>query len=561
MTSRITKLTSVFLAAVCVVFAQAQSDSSEAVIDAPARVGVSIAETRLTLQQAIELAIRNNLDVEIERTNVANAGQGIKAAQGAFDPIIRFQPTWESATLPASSILQGAGGRTINRSWGSNLSLVQPFTNFGTTLNADFDNSRIATNNPFTTLNPYFNSRLLIGISQPLLRGLRTDAMRTQLTIRRKDLDVAETAFRLQAIGVIARVEEAYWDLLAARQDVGVKQESVALAQEQLATSQRLVAAGTLAEVELSASEAELERRRDDLYTSIANLTTTENRLKNLLSPDVGNDIWNTQIIPVDRTRASDVPTLPDVAALVKQALTDRLELRQLEQRGDIVDAQKRLAADQRLPQVNLIAGYVNTGLAGSMRAGDNPLTASNAALYTQVNQLSAIAGLRPITTPSPGGLPPGLVGDYGSSLSNLLSGNYQTFQAGVSIDLNLRNRTAEANLAQAEIAARRLSLERRRAEQAINQQVRDSLQLMESAQQRVTAAEASARAAKEKLDSETRLFQSGESTNFLVLTRQNEFANSRLRVVVANSDLNRARARLELALGGTLRNFSVQLQ
>jgi HAE1 family hydrophobic/amphiphilic exporter-1 len=362
-------------------------------------------------------------------------------------------------------------------------------------------------------------------------------------------------------IEVIARVEEAYWDLLAARQDAGVKQEAVALAQEQLATSQRLVQAGTLAQVELSAAEAELERRRDDLYTSTANLTTTENRLKTLLSPDVSDGIWSTQVIPVDTKRASDVPPLPDVKALVQQAISSRLELRQLEQRGEIVDVQKRLAADQKLPEVNLVAGYVNTGLAGSLRAGDNPLTSSNAALYAQLNELSLRAGLDPIAPPSVGGLPPGLVGDYGSSLSNLFSGRYQTFQAGVSINLNLRNRTAEANYGRATIAERRLALERRRAEQAINQQVRDSLQLMESARQRLTAAEASARAAREKLDSETRLFQSGESTNFLVLTRQNEFANSRLRVVVAGADLNRAIARLELALGGTLRNYGVQLQ
>jgi outer membrane protein TolC len=81
------------------------------------------------------------------------------------------------------------------------------------------------------------------------------------------------------------------------------------------------------------------------------------------------------------------------------------------------------------------------------------------------------------------------------------------------------------------------------------------------TARQRVTAAEASARAAKEKLDSETRMYQSGESTNFLVLTRQNEYSDSRRRDVVARLDANKAIARLRQALGATLDAYKIHLQ
>jgi HAE1 family hydrophobic/amphiphilic exporter-1 len=518
---------------------------------APVRIGVGVTETRLTLQQAVDMAAKNNLDVEIQRTGVANAGQAIQAAKGAFDPVVRFAPGWESAANPVSSFLQAADGRLTNRSWVNSVSLVQPFTRFGTRFNAGFDNSRVETNSPFNTLNPYFTSRLVVGITQPLLRGFRTDAFRTQVTVRGKELTVAEFDLQLQLIDVISRVEQAYWDLVAAQQDADLKQESLNLAQEQLETNRRFVKAGTVAAVELSAAEAELERRRDDLYTSITNLTAAENRLKNLLAPDLTHGIWKDRIVPTETSRPLDVPPVADLDSLVKQALARRLELKQLATRGEIVDAQKRLAADQKRPQVDLFGGYVNNGLAGSVRAGDNPLTASNAALYEQVNRLSVQSGLQPLPPPSIGGVLPGdLLGSNGTSLSNMLSGRYQTFQVGVNIDLNLRNRTAEANHAQAQIAERRLGLERTRVEQAIGVQVRDSLQAIESARQRVTAAEAGAAAAREKLDSETRMFQSGESTNFLVLTRQNEYANSRLRAVVANLDLNRALARLESAVG-----------
>jgi len=219
------------------------------------------------------------------------------------------------------------------------------------------------------------------------------------------------------------------------------------------------------------------------------------------------------------------------------------------------------LSADQVKPQVNLFAAYVNSGLGGTVSTAPNPITAATQPITDRLNQLSALAGLAPLPSGSFGSLPPSLVGGYGTALSNLFGGNYPSVQAGISFDLTLRNRAAQANLAESVIAQRRLKLEQARAEQGIEVQVRNALQALQSARQRIAAAEASARAAKEKLDSETRLYQSGESTNFLVLTRQNEYADSRHREVLARLDANKAVARLRQALGATLEAHRIRLQ
>jgi HAE1 family hydrophobic/amphiphilic exporter-1 len=219
------------------------------------------------------------------------------------------------------------------------------------------------------------------------------------------------------------------------------------------------------------------------------------------------------------------------------------------------------LNADLVKPQLNVVGAYVNSGLGGSISSAPNPFSASSEASTARLNQLSALAGLPPLPGASFGTLPPILVGGYGTALSNLFSGRYPGVQAGLSFDLNFRNRTAEANLAQTVIAQRRLKLEQARAGQLIEAQVRNALQALETARQRIAAAEASARAAKEKLDSETRLYQSGESTNFLVLTRQNEYADSRRREVVAHLDANKAVARLRQALGSTLQAHKITVQ
>ncbi len=147
------------------------------------------------------------------------------------------------------------------------------------------------------------------------------------------------------------------------------------------------------------------------------------------------------------------------------------------------------------------------------------------------------------------------------SALSSIFGGSYQSAQVGLAIDFTGRNRTAEAQLSQTAIAERRLKLEQARAEQQIEAQVRNSLQAIQTARQRITAAQASEAAAKEKLDSETRLYQSGESTNFFVLTRQNEYLDARRRVVVAQLEFNKAAARLEQAEGNTLSSHSIALK
>ena len=243
------------------------------------------------------------------------------------------------------------------------------------------------------------------------------------------------------------------------------------------------------------------------------------------------------------------------------KALAQRPELKQVAERLAISSIEKDLNREQTKAQVNLFGNYSLNGLAGSLRPGDNPFSASNIPLYDRLNRLSALAGLPAFVPPSGGSLPDFLVGGYGSTLGNLFSGRYQTVQVGVSMDMNLRNRTANAAVAQSAINERKLKLERTRTEQAIGAQVRNALQALETTRERIIAAGSSANAAREKLESEVRLFQTGESTNFFVLTRQNEFLDSRRREVLARLDFNKAAARLEQAIGETLktRNFRIQ--
>ncbi|MBC7925061.1 MAG: TolC family protein [Bryobacteraceae bacterium] len=539
-----------------IVAAQSQSPPSggmRPVTDpgAPARVGVGITERSLALEEAIQLALANNLDIDIERTARDTAIQNVQVAQGLFDPTFRWAPLFTSDNLPVASLLQGAGGKLTTRNFSSNASLRQRLPRYGTTGFLDFNNLRSTTTNPFASFNPALTSFLAVGVTQPILRNFRIDRERAEIRVRQKQVDLAGVDLETRVIDIVTRTQQAYYDLVAARESVAVSQEQVSLGREQLAINQRLVETGTLAMVEISAAEAELQRRVDTWYSSLAIVTEAENSLKILISPERAASIWNDVIVPTDESLLQ--PATADLREALATAIRRRPELRSVSVQNEINGVQKELNANLRRPEVNAIAQYSMNGLAGSLSNIPNPFANQNTPVYDRLNALSAAQGLPPVASPSFGTVPTSLIGNYGTALSNLFGGNYQSFQVGVSMDFNLRNRSAEASYGQTLINEKRLRLEKARAEQLIEAQVRNALQNIETSRQRIAAAEASAKAAQEKLQSERRLYETGESTNFLVLTRQNEYADSRRRTVVARLDFNKSVARLEQALGTTL--------
>ncbi|MGO9096022.1 MAG: efflux RND transporter permease subunit, partial [Bryobacteraceae bacterium] len=256
--------------------ARAQSTLGQASIPPQSRVGVGPAQREMALREAIELALAQNLDIEIEKTDREGASQAFKGAHGYFDTSLHWSPSILSAKTPTGSVLMGADGILSEHVHTENFSARQMLPWAGAGLEVDFDNSRQSSTNPFESLTPYFNSQLTINFTQPLLRNRAIDPYRAELKIRRKRLDLSETDFVLRNIDVITRVEQAYWDLVAARQAVDVLSDTVELARRQLAMTRRMVAAGTQAQVEISAAEAELQRRLDTYYSGSGLVTEAE---------------------------------------------------------------------------------------------------------------------------------------------------------------------------------------------------------------------------------------------------------------------------------------------
>jgi HAE1 family hydrophobic/amphiphilic exporter-1 len=553
-----------FLSAVMVVAATTSSvrgqDDPVAKIQNPAserRVGVDPTKrVTLTIRDAMLMALENNREIEVERLNVQMNQFDLLGAQGVYDPTLSTTLYYDRRSVPATSIFVGNKSDNVIGS----AALTQRLPWQGSNFQASFDNNRSTTDNLFNNFNPQYTTNLNFTFTQPLWRNRATDQARRQISLTRKRLDISDSQFRQRAIEIIAQTQRAYWDLVFARRDHDIKRESVELARTQLKSNERLVEAGSLAPADIISARVELERRTDEAEAAVDAIQRAENLLKSLILQPTSAELWSSELAPVEQPQVDSTGSLP-LADAVKLAFQNRPEMEQFELRGELNKIDADFFRNQAKPQIDFFVTYGAVGLSGIERTAGNPITVSNGLLYDRVNQLSLLSGLSPIPIVNFGATPDFLLGGYGQSLSNLLKNEFRTWRFGVNINLPLRNRTAQANLGRALAEGQQIDVQRQRQEQAIEVEVRNALQAVETAKKRVEAATNSRAQAELQYQSELRKFEAGQSTNFFVLDRQNALSSARGRELKALTDYTKAVAELQRAMSVTLSSNNVQVK
>ncbi len=493
------------------------------------RVGVDLANQKtLTLEEAVEMALKNNNDIDTSRNDVQIAEFNLRGARGVYDPLIGSESYYESATTPTASAIGGAvnGAVTQTRYFGT--AGVTGFTPFyGGSYSARFDSTRQTTSNTNSFLNPQFPSVVNLSYTQPLLRNFRTDNNRRQIAIARKNLSLSDAQFRQRAIEVIAQVEQAYWNLAFSLRNLQVQIDAVKQARTQLESNLRQVSKGVLAPIDVVAATAQITTFEQGVYAAQEDVTRAENTLKTLLLADRTSGDWGRPITPVSPI-SLDPPRIGLEIALT-EAIKNRPEIAQLETNAEINKINEGYFRNQTKPQIDLIGSYTSQGLAGTETAAAiNPATG-----------LSRVPG--------------NLVGGYLNSLGNLFALDYPTYRVGVAISLPWGNTTAKANLGRTLVEGTRITNQRAQAEQIIEAEVRNALQALRSAEARLASAAASRSSAEQLLSSEQRQFAAGTTTTYLVLQRQNELLAARGRELQAQTDLNRSISEFQRATGTTL--------
>ncbi|HEY0427316.1 MAG TPA: TolC family protein [Pyrinomonadaceae bacterium] len=485
------------------------------------RVGVDIAnQLPMTLEEAIEMALQNNNDIDTSKIDVQIAEFNLRGARGVYDPQIASESYYESATTPVASTIGGATGDSVTQTRYFGSAGVSGFSPWqGGSYAVDFNSSRTTTSNTNATLNPQFPSALTFSYRQPIFRGRRFDNNRRQIEIAKKNLSLTDAQFRQRAIEVITQVEQAYWDLVFSLRNLQVQIDAVKQARTQLESNQRLVSKGVLAPIDVVAATTQITTFEQSVYTAQEDVTRAENTLKMLMLPDRTSEIWSRPITPI--SEISLEPPRAPLEVAISDALKNRPEITQLATTAEINQIDQRYYRDQTKPQVDLVGSYTSQGLAG---------------------------------TPNPARtVPPNLVGGYINSLGNLIGQDYPTYRVGVSIALPWGNRTAKANYGRSLAEANQIVNNREKQEQIIEAEVRNSLQALRSAEARLASALAARASAEQLYESEQRQFRAGITTFYLVLQRQTELLTARGRELQAQTDLNKAISEFQRATGTTL--------
>lgn len=527
------------------------------------RVGVQTADPiPLSIDEAIRKALANNNSIEITRDDVRFQETQVRSIRGFYDPVFTVTPTFTHNSTTGSNATRDF---TLNANM---LNFIRPG---GGNYQAFFNNTR--TENAFaqaqvssgaisgSSTSAIYSSTWGIRYTQPLFRNFGIDNTRRNLKIARRRLEQTDADFRRQTIDTIANVQRSYWDLVFALRDQQNRQANLELSRESLRQILARIDAGAAAPLARWEVETELANRESDLLVATQQVSIAENALKQLVLRDATSSEWSQSYVPTDKpTFNIDTVNLDDA---IKSAMDNRFELRRLKLASDINDIDVRYFKNQTKPQIDLNTTFSFDGLSRGGASTDSiflrQFSGNEAILLNALNPL--------LKTPIPNplvevpGSPGFLVGGFGRSIANTFRTDAPNYSVGVTISFPFRNRTAKANLAGAEIQRTQIATQTRQQEQVVIVEVRNAVQGVETARQRVLTARRARENAEKQLEGERLLFDSGKSTTFLLFQRENTLTNARNAEIRAETDYSKAVADLQRATSTTFQINNIEVE
>ena len=474
----------------------------------------------------------------------AGAGTGgiVISTLGAGPPIDSFDPLI-SANLQFERQRQSftntviTGGRTFSTQ-NTTLGDVSYFQGFqtGTALTATFNNNRITTGT-ISTLNPSLTSTFRATVRQHLLQGCCLFVNRRNIISAGYNKQISDIAFENQVMFTVTQIQDIYWDLVNAYQNLLVKQRSLALAEKTLSDNRKQVEIGTLAPIEVVRAQSAVSSAQQDLIVAQTNLQLQQLLMKNAITKNLKDpSLASAPVVPTD-TMVVTSEQLPPVEDLVNDALRRRPDINS--QRIDLKnrDISKRATRNSLLPSLDLLGFYGGTGLAGNgATCIPDPVT-----------------GIISCT-------PNGINNGFGSAFGDQF--NSTNPDKGVAIQLNITvlNRQAQADQVRSELEYRQAELRLQQLESQINIGVRNAVYAVQQNKAAVDAAKAAQDLAAQSLDAEQKKYSLGASTNTLVLQAQRDLTQAEVNYVTALTNYEKSQVTLDQTTGHTLERLGIVL-
>jgi outer membrane protein len=459
----------------------------------------------LTLEEAVQRAADNNLDIAVEKLNPQTFDLTLAGIYAAYHPVANSRyGRNDNVRLPTSLLNPGAPNiSTMTYNAG-----ISQLNKLGGTLTTTFNNSKQLSSDLFANFNPQFNSSLVFNYTQPLLRNFRIDSTRQQIATTKISRDTSDLNLKARTVNTLAAVRSAYWDYVYSIQAVDVAQQSLTLAQKLLSDNRVRVEVGTMAPMDVVQAQAEEATRQQALTTAIATMRTSELALKRLLVSGTNDPLWNQHIDPTDRPEFD--PVSIDVEGAVRNALQNRTDLQITRNAMEANNVLLKSFNDQKLPQVDLTSAYGGAGLGG------------NSIQFTG-------NGLDRVQT---GFLP----GGYSNALSSLFNRAYPNWILRLDVSYPIGGNSADASAARQKLLITQNQAQIRASELRVASDVTNAALIVQNSIEGLAAARAARQLSQQRLDAEQSRFEVGMSTNYQVVQAQRDLRdaqNSELRALL----------------------------
>jgi outer membrane protein len=482
------------------------------------------AESRrpLSMDEAVKLALEQNLGIQIQRIDPQIQDIGVSQARSFWAPSVSSTLSRQSQTTASTSSLSGGANGISNATLATGVGLNQTLP-WGASYSANWNNSRYTTTNLFQSFSPQLTSNLNLAFTQPLLRNFSIDQIRQQVEVSKKVRDLSDVTLEAVITQTGRTVKDAYWDLSYAIANLKAQQESMALSQQSLKDNQKRVEIGTMAPIDIVAAQAEVASNESGVIVAEAAIKRAQDQLRALILDPKTPGFWEMVFDPTDT--APFIEQTIDVDAAVRNALDRRTDLRSAKNSLEQSDVNIRYFRNQILPDVNAQVNYITTGVGGTLLS---PVDLQAIALGGSPNR--SVVGAR----------------GFGSVLGDVFQNAFPNWTVGVQVAYPLGSSTAQANLARAKLQYQQAQEQMRNLELNVTLQVRDAGRNVQTNQKRVQASKASRELQEKKLEAEEKKLAAGMSSTFLVLQAQRDLSLARTVEIQAISDYNKSQVDFE---------------
>src|SRR5271170_4850494 len=525
----------------------------------------------LSLDDAISLALENNLNIFVERfapwiaeTQLLNTQQVVLGSSPSvsFDPVLSVGYSWQHANVPVNNpFISGTGTGNdilvVNQNYSAvNFGYTQGFhtgTNFSVTLNT----ARSATNEPDVFFNPAFTPILTATLSQPLLNGFGILPNTRYIIEQKNTIKAANSQFAQQVIAVVTQTSDDYWELVYDRENVKVEEAAVGVSHKLWEDNKKQLEIGTMAPLDVLTAESQLATDQQNLIVAQTTKLQQETVLLNDIAKSLlAKDVAGNEIVPTTPISTPDVVENIPLQDAVQEAWKKRPELYQADLNLKNSRIEVKATRNALLPSLNAYIQYQAQGLNGTGINTTNvpgSFIADTGAPLVGPDGVPLVIGANeafvgvPATTTS---LTHGGVSD---ALSDVFKNQYPTYSAGVTLTMPLRNRSAQADSARAQFDERQLQVEYRQTENTIVINVRNAIIALAQDRSQVAAAEKARNLAQQTLDAEQKKYQLGSSTSYQVVLRSRDLTAAQGTALRAQANLAEASVLFNQAMGRTL--------